>query len=204
MLELKEGDLNEINEMREFGLLTDIDVWKLDDIVQPTCIICCSDGSQRQDINSHLGKIWSEHDADQLIHEFKDNGLPLKAVNSKIIDPDFKTHLSLLNSIKEAIGMDKIKSRVISISHYPCGISNKNQLSLRDNIELLVKSRTTILSALSGNNLKFTVAIQVDYTTANCGKSKNTYHLETSKWLAYAESVGYTPGNLYGRTASAG
>lgn len=203
MLKLTDSDCKEILFMKEFGLLQDLDLSKLSDIKMPTCLICCSDGAQRKDINLHLAGILATLEADDLIHEFKDNGLPLQAVSSRIINPDFKTHLSLLNSIKVALGMSKIESRVINLGHYPCGVAKANNLSLRDCLELKVRSRSTISNALSDYNLNFSVAMQVDFTTSSCGKFKNTYHVETSRWVDYAAEVGYTPGGLYSKTASA-
>ncbi len=165
-------DFDLIRKLRNEGVLQNMNPERMQEIISPTGIICCSDAHQRDNINSHIRKIWDKVGAERIIHEIKFAGAHVFAANSTIVDERFNENLFIRDQVSKGIKLGKIKKKLMLIGHYPCGLAGELNLNLYDALLLQLFGAEEL--QFHFHDIRVSNLFHVDYRNG----VKRTYHLD--------------------------
>lgn len=175
---LCEQDKKFLLELREFGVLEEVEPSSMD-LVDGVIAILCGDGDQFFDVYGHIAGICKGKIGRERIHPLSLNGGAL-TISGRWPTPEeavvYKRHVLQTRDPR----VKGIKT-VVLYGHAPCGAAGLCCLSIRQTIEYLVEAKGLIKNL--GHDLKVMCFFHVDWE--GDGSKKRTYFLSRDKWNEY-------------------
>ena len=139
-----------------------------------TLVVTCSDGDQHQHI---MMTHWANAGCRDCHHPFTNNGLGLRIATGSPAARPFE-HEMWLEDIFEG-GQIKDLTTIIIYGHWPCGIGEKFNLSLDEQVSLYFQAKDELAEHFrkNGQNPEAVVGLQVDHQYAQ-RPYKGIYHVD--------------------------
>lgn len=179
-MRLSEDDLKTIKELREFGVLDDINGHRLTQ-KNGVITIICADGDQACDIFNHQIKMQEGHCHSPRIHTFGWNGGALRIPKDSPANKSKRTtHLDLIDDIKDAIQIKEIRTIALYV-HAPCGKAHACNIDFIETISLLMDAKVRLKNEI--DNIHVACFIHIDFNN----HKKRTYFISRQKWIEWKE-----------------
>ena len=179
---LSQEDRALIRELRDVGVLRDVDGHRLDQR-NGVILVTCADGDQFYDVFRYQCETQTEYRSDPRIHSLSWNGGALACAPCSPTNKKKHADGIFLDQIADARALKDIDV-VALYAHAPCGAAAMNHVPLVTVIALQMRAKIKVKTLNEG----ITVAcfFHVDYGNG----TKRTYFLSREKWEAWADENG--------------
>lgn len=175
------ADQELVRELREFGVLQDVEGHRLDQS-NGIILVSCSDGDQMPDIWQYQNGIMQSQRTSPRIQPLNLNGGALLIPEESPLNKEVHEDLVYLKHIREAMGMKGMYT-VVLYAHGPCGAAGLAGLTLIEVLGLLKQAGRRVREA-------FPNAQVVCFFHADKGGTKRTYFVSAKwfEWLAQRQT----------------
>ena len=175
MMALTQADQELVRDLREAGVLQNVDGHRLDQS-NGIILVCCADGDQMPDIWQFQNGIMQGQRQTSRIHTLSLNGGALLIPEGSPLNAEAHEDIVLLKHIHEAIILKGIHT-IALYAHGPCGAAGLAGLTLVEVIGLLKQAGKRVREA-------FPSAQVVCFFHADKGETKRTY-FASAKWFEW-------------------
>lgn len=181
-LTIPDETLQFLQEMRAKKVLYNLSGNKLDHS-KGVILVACGDCDQMPDIWKTQEDMCLLHRSDPRIHIIALNAGALKVPHDSPLSQELREDLVLMKNICESVDMKEIETIVI-YTHFPCGAATKANLTVENQIQLLIDAKDLIKSSVpKEKNIKVSCFIQINWPDGR----KRSYHLSRKKWQQFID-----------------
>lgn len=177
-IRLSERDLEMIRELRDFGVLDNVNGHSLSQ-KNGVIMISCADGHQMYDIFGHQLKMQEGHCQDPCIHTLAWNGGALRIPKNSPANKNGRTtHLDVLDDIRDSIAIKNIHTIALYV-HAPCGKAQACGIDFLETIRLLIIAKAKLKNEI--DNVHVACFVHIDFNN----HKKRTYFISKHKWIEW-------------------
>lgn len=176
---LVEKELRTVELLRRKGILENVS-WEAFHVNYEAIIVDCPDCDQKEKARHHAEQVRNMFGSDR-VHRIQINGGALNIAPQSPLNCQCSRGEVLKEDIRETIGMKGIE-RIGLYSHYPCGKGLKHDISLAENIDLLVKGKRHLRELLPNS-----VVIGCFFYVCLGNNMGRTYFVNRSQWEEWRE-----------------